>query len=599
MASAPQQAAAAAHQVSHFMAGIYPLCSFLHVPGKMSRPAWLSLGTAFLVEPPTPQLDERTRGMALLTAAHTVLPWAYLDAKASRELKLPEEFRKSRYVVGRVYLPDAEGNAQRGAWYPVKLSALHPTLDVGLLSMGAPSAVPATTAAGSGNSGNGKVVRPSSLALSEESLVEADRFRTALRERHLLRRFRLSSRNLSMPNARADDGGASPIISDAADAEALRRLSEEIGGASASVASIVGFRAKGLLGTMNTMDPRALDALEPSVRAKLMAEMADIEGRQEAATVGLKALEGGQRRFFVMAGDDASSITASSALLLPSHHTVPLPKALAADESLPLIVAPSSSEEASSSSNGNGSTAAESRSAAALRCASIGLVSQGYGYHGMSGSPIIVGKWSTAAPPPPLEESEGSAASSSSTSSFSSAPSEWCCGVLHGASQDPNSLVGTIPDASAAGRVTPVGAVSASSSGSPTVAEMVAASSSSTPFVSYIPSEAVLDWCIRDLSGVRDEAEVRRIRLAHDPLRALVVKEEILLRQIKQKQQQAGGAGEAAPSSPAAPSAFSAEDPVTDAMMTPDDEDLAFIAKIRQEKLDREAKRRGVAPSSS
>ena len=120
--------------LTNHMSGIFPIVSFLHVPAKMSKPAWLMLGTCFLIEPPTERLKLKAP-LVFLTAAHTFLPWKYMPEKDSAELKIPLEFRKPRFTIGKIYLADELGSACAGQHFPISLTAVHPTLDVALLTM--------------------------------------------------------------------------------------------------------------------------------------------------------------------------------------------------------------------------------------------------------------------------------------------------------------------------------------------------------------------------------------------------------------------------------------------------------------------------------
>ncbi len=120
--------------LSNHLAGIFPIVSYLHVPSKMQKPAWLMLGTCFLITPPTERLRNKAP-LIFLTSAHTFLPWQFMPEKDSAELKIPVEFRKPRFTVGRVFLADELGSACPGQRFPISLMAVHPTLDVALLTM--------------------------------------------------------------------------------------------------------------------------------------------------------------------------------------------------------------------------------------------------------------------------------------------------------------------------------------------------------------------------------------------------------------------------------------------------------------------------------
>lgn len=112
----------------------FPIVSFLHVPGKMSTPLWLMIGTAF---PFQAQLDGQPLAAGapqlLLTAKHTFAPWDY--AKDASQLKIPQDYRKLRYVVGRMYRPSSEGQAVAADRVGLRLLSQHPTLDVAVLAV--------------------------------------------------------------------------------------------------------------------------------------------------------------------------------------------------------------------------------------------------------------------------------------------------------------------------------------------------------------------------------------------------------------------------------------------------------------------------------
>ncbi|EPY34440.1 hypothetical protein STCU_01583 [Strigomonas culicis] len=92
----------------------------------MSKPLWLMLGTAFAIEPPVSVPNVTL----LLTAKHTFLPWLYVDA--ADKVKIPEEFRKSRYVIGKLYDPRTLGTTPLVS-EEVGIASIHPTLDAALL----------------------------------------------------------------------------------------------------------------------------------------------------------------------------------------------------------------------------------------------------------------------------------------------------------------------------------------------------------------------------------------------------------------------------------------------------------------------------------
>ncbi|CCW65042.1 unnamed protein product [Phytomonas sp. EM1] len=104
----------------------------------MSKPLWLMMGTAFKIARPTDSAPEastvHTGRTFFLTAKHTFIPWCCSEAASS--LKIPEEYRKSRYVIGRLYAPlnDTHQRANASCFAEISLISSHPTLDVALLA---------------------------------------------------------------------------------------------------------------------------------------------------------------------------------------------------------------------------------------------------------------------------------------------------------------------------------------------------------------------------------------------------------------------------------------------------------------------------------
>lgn len=84
------------------------------------------LGTAFVIAPPI-DLPHTT---VMLTAKHTFLPWMFVDQ--TEKVKIPEEYRKIRYVVGKVYDPLTLGTKELVS-EEVRVVSTHPTLDAALL----------------------------------------------------------------------------------------------------------------------------------------------------------------------------------------------------------------------------------------------------------------------------------------------------------------------------------------------------------------------------------------------------------------------------------------------------------------------------------
>lgn len=117
------------------MAGIFPSISYFQVPGKMSKPVWLMTGTAFIVKPVTERMANKAP-LSFLTACHTFAPWKFVKpGPAADSIKIPPEYRRERYVHGRVFLFDENGSSVAGRSVPVNLSAVHPSHDIALLTL--------------------------------------------------------------------------------------------------------------------------------------------------------------------------------------------------------------------------------------------------------------------------------------------------------------------------------------------------------------------------------------------------------------------------------------------------------------------------------
>lgn len=202
------------------MAGIFPVLSYLHVPGKMAKPLWLMMGSCFMVAPPTERIRQRAP-ITFLTSAHTFLPWHFV--KDPKELKIPDEFRRPRYVVARLFMFDEHGAVLSGQWFPLTFSAVNKDRDMALLTM-APR--------------------------------DYDAFVTAAKSRGLLKEFALMKEPLF-------DGSV----------------------------TITGYRAQGMLGTLDTLDPGAMKGFSKEQQEALLKEMEHPEGKQEATTCGMKTTD--------------------------------------------------------------------------------------------------------------------------------------------------------------------------------------------------------------------------------------------------------------------------------------------------------------------
>jgi hypothetical protein len=208
--------------------GVFPVISYLHVPGKMKAPQWLMMGTCFALSMGSIGVRAEKSKVFFLTSAHTFLPWAHM--KSAAELKIPLEFRKPRFVIGRVFLPmghlDGSRAVERRLWYSAALSAVHPSLDVALLSATA-AAPPASGAA----------LLPSSAQTLE-----------------------LAARHFDWWQEYSLDA------SDPAEGAAVETL---------------GFRGLGVLGEIDTLDATLLQTLSKPQQDALVQELREVEGKQQ------------------------------------------------------------------------------------------------------------------------------------------------------------------------------------------------------------------------------------------------------------------------------------------------------------------------------
>lgn len=283
----------------------YPLISFLHVPGKMSQPLWLMMGTAFHIVPPLPcgtsilqhsdEFSEKAHitnanscssGVAdlqagfiakiqsrhfFLTTKHTFVPWHH--TKDASTIKIPADFRKQRYVIGRIYQSildphrkgktsektqlnphwknstsssclDSENSspvgcvrASREAYLEVSLVATHPSLDVALLSV------------------------PVSATFSASSVcTEVDR----------------EVPPFSSPVALDEKAGT------ATEALALTDSGDRY--------FFAGYRGEGQLGEIDTFDASLLTKLPAGERTSLLNDLKDVVGKQTASYCGVNIL---------------------------------------------------------------------------------------------------------------------------------------------------------------------------------------------------------------------------------------------------------------------------------------------------------------------
>lgn len=215
--------------VCHPFAGVFPVVSYLHVPGKMSQPLWLMMGSCFLLN--TQKLSKHPTSIwpkkapfVFLSSAHTFLPWKWMSD--SSQLKIPEDFRKARFVVAQLFMFNSHGSSVAAHKFSLSVSLFHPELDVCVCTM------------------NG---------------AESDAFRTIICERGAERYYDLNRDELS----------------------------------SSSIATATGFRGNGLLGELDSMDSSLLQKLSTSEREHLIKEMQSVEGKQSGCTAGLRVVRRG------------------------------------------------------------------------------------------------------------------------------------------------------------------------------------------------------------------------------------------------------------------------------------------------------------------
>lgn len=280
----------------------YPLISFLHVPGKMSQPLWLMMGTAFHIEAPMPcgtsiplHADEFSKKAHItntsrysdstadlqagtiakiqsrhffLTTKHTFVPWDH--AKDPSAIKIPDDFRKQRYVIGRIYQPflkphpkgetaaknelnhqwknstsfsfsDGENSssaccvrASREAYLEVSLVATHPHLDVALLSLPLSSTFSPTSTFSEADEEMPSFGFPVALEEKADTAIEA--------------------------SALTDNGGRY---------------------------FFVGYRGEGRLGELDTFDSSLLKNLPAAEKMSLLSDLKDVVGKQVASYCGV------------------------------------------------------------------------------------------------------------------------------------------------------------------------------------------------------------------------------------------------------------------------------------------------------------------------
>ncbi|KAG5469597.1 hypothetical protein LSCM1_02828 [Leishmania martiniquensis] len=211
----------------------FPILTFLHVPGKMSKPLWLMMGTAFTFR--IPGMAEPARGQPeammpplLLAAKHSFAPWDY--TKDASQLKIPDEYRKLRFVVSRMYRTDAGGRAVAADAASLRLLSQHPSQDVALLV--------------------------------------ADGVRW------------------TAPHCANTE---SPTCTSAWSYGPLPLRQEPYPATSDGL--LIGFRGLGTLGELDTLDPSVLQRLPSQERDALLRNLQDVEGKQMRTTTTVSVLD--------------------------------------------------------------------------------------------------------------------------------------------------------------------------------------------------------------------------------------------------------------------------------------------------------------------
>uniref|UniRef100_A0A6U4UBD8 Peptidase S1 domain-containing protein n=1 Tax=Neobodo designis TaxID=312471 RepID=A0A6U4UBD8_NEODS len=210
------------------LSGIWPIASYLHVPKHMPAPNWLMLGSAFAIDKGSLNLNPAfaaKHDVLLLTAAHSFSPWRCF------KLNIPEDWRKARYVTGKVMQYDAHGSADVTRTCELGVVAVHPTVDVALVKVMKPDEFRKQCAAGP---------KDAPPAEEGEAADVNDVFGT----------FRLTT-----PDFATDDA----LVT----------------------SSIMGFRGRGSLGNTEWPSEEAVKAMPAEQRKALMEEQRNAVGKQD------------------------------------------------------------------------------------------------------------------------------------------------------------------------------------------------------------------------------------------------------------------------------------------------------------------------------
>lgn len=239
--------------------GIFPLVSFLHVPKQMPQPQWLVLGTGFLLHLPSLPNQTRSDGLLsrvrarynnksstnvnrggdpflVLSVAHNFAPWRVKEWK----LNIPDDWRKARYITANIYQYDANGSCLKDTACKMQMEAVHPTLDLALLS------IPDT----------GSFVRQ--VAVAAAATGHDDDFNRRLGQFKFAPLLPLSSPFLPSSSASLPSNKPEEILVDA-----------------------IGFRGRGALGDTRMDGEEATRKISAEERQKLIDEHRHAVGRQD------------------------------------------------------------------------------------------------------------------------------------------------------------------------------------------------------------------------------------------------------------------------------------------------------------------------------
>lgn len=283
----------------------FPLITFLHVPGKMSEPLWLMMGTAFQIVPPpllspiTPSIvpfssdkgvggrlisygnptnEERSITLTwnparhyFLTTKHTFLPWNH--SKDASAIKIPVDCRKQRYVIGRIYNISVPPLTNGGIREESTASDSFRTSGVCTVPCGPISS-------------SSHCVRAIPKEFLTVSLIATHpHLDVALLSAPISATFTPSSSSssgLQQVSCFQSPLVLSSNVSPNGTSSSWRAKSGSFG--------FVGYRAEGQLGELDTFDATLLERLTVQERTTLMNELKNVEGKQVGSYCKVKIL---------------------------------------------------------------------------------------------------------------------------------------------------------------------------------------------------------------------------------------------------------------------------------------------------------------------